>query len=128
MKKCPCGNDKSYEDCCGLFISGTQIPATPEELMRSRYTAYSKANIDYIISTMKSPAADNFDAVSARKWARSAHWLNLQVIQSRIEQQTGYVEFIATYLERHIKQQIHELSEFHLIDGRWYYITGTHVK
>lgn len=128
MKKCPCGNDKSYEACCGIFISGSQIPSTPEELMRSRYTAYSKANIEYIIATMKSPASDNFDATSARKWARNTHWLNLQVLNTHVDGTTGYVEFIASFLEKHIKQQMRETSEFHLINGRWYYVSGTHNK
>lgn len=124
MKKCPCGNDKNFDECCGRFITGTGIPATPEELMRSRYTAYTKANIDYIIATMKSPAADGFDAASARKWARSIHWLNLRVVSSRVEGATGYVEFVVTYLERHIKQEMRELSEFRLVEGRWFYVKG----
>jgi SEC-C motif-containing protein len=122
MKKCPCGQDVVYEECCGKYISGAAVPATPEELMRSRYTAYTKANINYIVATMKSPASDDYDADDARRWARSLHWLGLQVLHTSTENTTGYVEFIATYLEHHIKEQIHELSEFHLIDGRWYYI------
>ncbi len=124
MKKCPCGNDNTYDNCCGRFIKGTAIPGTPEELMRSRYTAYTIANTDYIFATMKSPAADGFDAASARKWARKIHWLHLQVLNTSIEGTTGYVEFIATFLEQHIKQEMRELSEFHLIDGRWYYTSA----
>lgn len=124
MKKCPCGNEKNYDDCCGQFINQHKIPATPEELMRSRYTAYSKANIDYIVATMKSPASDGYDAASARKWARNIHWLNLQVMHSRVEGTTGYVEFIATYLDKNIKQEMREVSEFRLVEGRWYYVSG----
>ena len=70
MQYCPCGTGKTYLDCCGIFISNQKIPSTPEELMRSRYTAYNQVNIDYIVHTMKSPAADNFDAETTQEWAK----------------------------------------------------------
>lgn len=40
-----------------FFIPNQKILSTPEELMRSRYTAYNQVNIDYIARTMRSPAA-----------------------------------------------------------------------
>lgn len=92
--------------------------------MRSRYTAYSKADVDYIAATMKSPAADNFDKASARQWAGQVNWTGLQIIQSSTENTTGFVEFIATFTDNNISHQLHELSTFHLINGRWYYVDG----
>lgn len=124
MKKCPCGSGKSYTVCCEIFITGKELPASPEQLMRSRYTAYSQANVEYIADTMKSPAADGFDKPSARAWAKSIIWVKLDVLNSSINGSTGFVEFNATYLEKRIKQHLHEISEFHLIDGRWYYTNG----
>ena len=37
--------------------------------MRSRYTAYTEANIGYIQRTMKAPALSRFNAESAKVWA-----------------------------------------------------------
>lgn len=34
--KCPCGSGKSYGDCCLPLHEGTQLPETPEALLRSR--------------------------------------------------------------------------------------------
>jgi SEC-C motif-containing protein len=125
---CPCGSEKSYNLCCGLFISGEQTPATPEQLMRSRYTAYTQANIDYIARTMKSPAADKFDLESTRDWAQRVEWQRLEVINSYKEGDKGFVEFLAYFYDNSKRHAIHELSEFHLIDGVWYYVYGKPPK
>jgi SEC-C motif-containing protein len=45
---CPCQSEKSYKDCCKPFVDEQALPQTPEQLMRSRYTAYSQAHIAYI--------------------------------------------------------------------------------
>lgn len=130
-ESCPCGSKKNYLDCCGAFIDGDSIPSTPEELMRSRYTAYTKANIDYIMKTMRGPAAEHFDPKAAKEWAEDASWSGLQVLKSTIDpedENKGTVEFIANYILDNKWKVIHEISEFHRIDGQWYYVDGKAVK
>tara|TARA_R110000868_G_scaffold15698_4_gene71635 strand:+ start:76 stop:510 length:435 start_codon:yes stop_codon:yes gene_type:complete len=121
---CPCGTGKLYYTCCGAYIGGLRTPETPEALMRSRYTAYTEANIAYIIQTMKSPAADGFDPSEAATWAKTVKWISLEVIRARQENTTGYVEFIARFEDQQMPQALHELSEFLLIDGAWFYVSG----
>ncbi len=48
---CLCGSKKSYAECCQPFHSGVAFPATAEQLMRSRYTAYALHLKDYILQT-----------------------------------------------------------------------------
>lgn len=124
MSDCPCGSAKKYIECCGRFISGHQHASTPEELMRSRYTAYTQANIDYIVQTMKSPAADGFDPVSAKEWAEQTQWIKLEVLRSSISDTLGVVEFKAHFSLSDKTTILHEISEFHLEEGRWYYVDG----
>ena len=124
IKHCPCGTGKSYIDCCGAFISNQKIPSTPEELMRSRYTAYTQVNLDYIIQTMKSPAADNFDAKDAQEWAIKASWIGLEVIKTKYDDNKGIVEFRAHYSIDGKKNVLHEISEFSFENGKWYYVDG----
>ena len=121
---CACGSTKSYDDCCGRFLSGQAIPATPEELMRSRYTAYTQTDMDYIVRTMKSPAADHFNAEEAADWARATTWLGLEIRNTSQEGDKGFVEFMAQFLLESKKHILHELSEFHLIHGQWFYVDG----
>jgi len=126
--KCPCGLKKEYNQCCGRFISGKNQPGTPEQLMRSRYTAYTKAKTHYIAGTMLPTASPNFDADEAAKWAKQVKWHKLSVLESSINGSIGFVEFAAYYFEDHKRHTIHELSEFHLVHGRWLYIKGLPPK
>ena len=50
VKPCPCGGE-DLETCCGRFIHGAEQPQTPEQLMRSRYTAYALAEETYLRAT-----------------------------------------------------------------------------
>jgi SEC-C motif-containing protein len=123
---CPCGSSFDYLTCCGQYIEQHQVPLTPEALMRSRYSAYTRANMDYIQQTMRGKPALGFDANQVGKWAKKVWWLRLQVMNATMINDTqGYVEFVATYLEGAYLHQMHERSEFVYDQGRWFYVDGT---
>jgi len=128
MPNCPCDSTKNDNTCCNIYINGHSNPDTPEKLMRSRYTAYTQGNIDYILRTMSGSALKNFTPESAKQWTTSVEWIGLEIIHSTIETTKGYVEFIAHYYERGEKKFIHEISEFHLINGQWYYVDGKYEQ
>lgn len=92
--------------------------------MRSRYTAYTQANMDYIANTMKSPAADHFNASEAKEWAQQVEWNKLEVVRSSISGNKGFVEFLAQFTENGNQQILHERSEFHKINDKWFYVDG----
>lgn len=123
MATCPCGLKPTYKDCCGKFISGKALPATPEELMRSRYTAYTRGEMDYIVSTMQPPASDHFDVEDSKSWSERVKWLGLEVISAETQGSRGMVEFRAHFSEKENDQPqfLHERSEFKCLDGRWFY-------
>src|SRR5436309_371358 len=122
MKNCPCGSMKLYTECCGPLIEGKHLPETPEQLMRSRYTAYTMANVDYIKKTMRGPASQGFDRKEAFAWAKSVTWLGLKVVDTKTFGTKGFVEFIASFKLKNEIQTIEEISEFHFLDGKWYYV------
>lgn len=68
MEKCPCGSNLNYNECCGAYHSGKTAP-TAEAVMRARYSAYVKANVDYVMSTQKDNT--DFDPVEAKRWAQN---------------------------------------------------------
>lgn len=99
--------------------------------MRSRYTAYTQANISYIQSTMSGEAANGYDPVSAELWSKAVKWKSLKVKRAypHSSQSTrAYVEFVANYKGNGRPQKIEECSEFEYRDGRWYYIDGVILK
>ncbi len=126
-KNCSCESGLNYNFCCGLYIDQQKNPPTAEALMRSRYTAYTQAKINYIQQTMAGPAAKDFDANAAREWATQAKWQGLKVINSQVNPKNprqSFVEFKAFYMHQLKEHCIHEISEFQLIDKRWTYIDG----
>ncbi len=122
---CPCQSTKPYTQCCARYIESHLKAPTPEALMRSRYTAYTLARIDYIAQTQLSPAADNFSIDEAQTWAQTSKWLGLEIHQTYMDEKNrGFVEFTAHFKINGRKQNIHELSEFHQQNGRWFYVSG----
>lgn len=93
--------------------------------MRSRYTAYTQADVDYIEKTMRGPAAEDFDKQEAQQWARSVQWERLEIVEAppvRPGKIRGFVTFIAHYrTSNNHPQTLEEKSEFRLKRGRWYY-------
>lgn len=128
MNQCPCGSHVDYYSCCGLYHTSNALPQTPEALMRSRYTAYALANMAYIKKTMQGKPLLEFNDIEAARWAKSILWLGLKIIKTyQDDENTGYVEFIASYLDNHSINAIHEISQFKAINNSWYYIDGKQI-
>jgi SEC-C motif-containing protein len=56
--------------------------------------------------------------------------MGLTVIQTQageMDDEIGYVEFKALYLENGTPQQIHERSFFQRENGKWVYVSGVHL-
>lgn len=121
IKTCPCGSEQSYGACCGKYLSGLSSAPTPEALMRSRYTAYSLGNTDYIARTMAGPASVGFNAIEAKRWAESIRWVKLEVLSSSTEGNKGEVSFRAHYKHKNRPHILAEHSLFEKINGLWMY-------
>jgi SEC-C motif domain protein len=127
LKTCPCGSNNAIEECCARYINGDAAP-TPEALMRSRYTAYVQANIDYIAATMRGNAAKDFNQEEAKNWCQQITWEGLTIIKAKPPGKhltTGTVEFVALYRHEGRLHRMHEVSKFKRIQGRWYYMDGS---
>jgi SEC-C motif-containing protein len=126
--KCYCCSDKKFSDCCQPFISGTAKPVTAEELMRSRYSAHSTVEIEYLLRTTH-PSTRNFhDRQIILEWAQTNQWQKLEIIstdQGMAQDKTGTVEFKASYLDSENQPHIHhEISNFVKELGKWFFVDG----
>ncbi|WP_316356301.1 YchJ family protein [Candidatus Neptunichlamydia sp. REUL1] len=95
-------------------------PPTPESLMRSRYTAYTQNNLDYIEKTMQGEALKRFD----RKGGTGVEGIKLDVLFSEEEGNAGTVQFIAHFRHQGEERLLHEISSFQKVNGKWYYTKG----
>ncbi len=128
MSLCACGSKYHYSSCCASYLLGEKAPDTPEALMRSRYTAYTKADVDYIRKTMQGAALEDFNAADTAAWARRVTWVDLQVLNApEAIDAIGQVEFIARFVEGGRVYSIHETSHFLLDNGGWFYIDGEQI-
>lgn len=130
MSECPCQSGSSFDECCSLFLSKSARPQTAEKLMRSRYTAYVKENIDYIDATHHPDHGHDFDKDEALKWAKESEWQGLEVVKTELGQEKddkGVVEFKAKYKTAGKDAVHHEIAHFQKIDGNWYYTEGSIV-
>jgi SEC-C motif-containing protein len=124
MRLCPCGSEKKYEECCKKYIEGTLLPPTAEILMRSRYTAYTIGEIDYILDTHDPETVSDVSIDSVLAWSGSSIWKGLEIIRTKggkVRDKKGTVEFKAYYTAEEKNQIHHEKSQFIKIKGRWYY-------
>ena len=125
---CPCGTEKPYSQCCEPYILGEKIPATAETLMRSRYTAFSQQNNQYIIDTWhKSTLPD--DPKPAED--PNVQWIGLKIIRTEagdINDDRGVVEFRARCRIKGEAGGLDESSEFVKEDGRWFYVDGSAIQ
>ena len=124
---CPCGSGSQYSLCCGPYLSGTALPPTPEALMRSRYSAYVKQDVAYLVATWHPSCHAQTFAASIEESFVHTTWLGLHVLHSEImtDSQQGYVTFFARFAENQHERFIHERSRFLREEQRWYYIDGT---
>jgi len=129
MPPCPCTSSKTFSTCCEPYLNGLKPAETPEILMRSRYTAYTLARIDYIVKTMRGNAAKNYDKKSALAWASSVTWLGLTVIDASVPKNNiATVTFFARFSEQHKNKFIYEQSTFEKINDEWFYTSGITPK
>lgn len=126
MPICPCDLHQEYADCCGRYHKEESAPSALA-LMRSRYTAFCLGDVAYLQRSMRGKASLHFQPESTREWANAVNWLGLTILQDYAHPQDptiAYVEFIARFMHKDCVQAIHELSEFHNIDDKWYYVDG----
>lgn len=121
MTNCYCGTFLSFENCCQPIINEVQKATTPEQLMRSRYSAYCIHNADYLVKTTHSSTRKFHQIADILQWSEANHWLKLEIIST-----TGTtVEFKAYYLDVNLKRTIHhEKSTFLFENGKWFYVDG----
>jgi SEC-C motif-containing protein len=125
---CPCCSSIEFEACCGPFISGHAQPDTAEKLMRARYTAHTRADIEYIKITTAPESRKDFDEAETRKWAEGVKWKGLKIQDTKKggpEDQDGMVEFTATYEVQGQGIDHHEVAQFRKANnGNWLFVDG----
>ena len=131
---CPCraGDTDAldYDQCCGRWHLGFAqgiFAQTPEQLMRSRYSAFALAQrndkqgqdlLRYLLGTWFSATSPGDLEISPTQWT------GLEVLATQTDGDAGIVEFLAHFKVNGKADQMHECSRFIRLADRWYYIDG----
>lgn len=125
LTPCPCGRTTSkgqalsLDACCGLYHTGQAAPDA-ESLMRSRYSAFVRGDVPYLLTTWhasKRPAKLELEA--------GTRWLGLAIKQHRSTGDgSAEVEFVARFRVGGKAVRQHERSRFVREDGCWFYVDG----
>ncbi|MDP3286989.1 MAG: YchJ family metal-binding protein [Methyloversatilis sp.] len=120
MSRCVCGSGRIETDCCARHHAG-EPAATPEALMRSRYSAYVLALTDYLLATWH-PTTRPHALAPAEAGLK---WLGLEVRECSMQDADhGTVEFVARSKLGGRAHRLHETSRFVRENGRWFYLDG----
>jgi SEC-C motif-containing protein len=125
MTICPCGSGLGFDVCCAPLLAGSPA-ATPEALMRSRYSAFVKGDVDYLDRTLAPEARTDYDRSETETLIKEARWQGLEVRAAGIDEagETGQVEFVARYTVKTKPFVHHELASFRRHEGQWLYVDG----
>lgn len=124
---CPCQNKngKHYSACCQPYHDGSNMPETAEQLMRSRYSAYAKALIDYLVASTLPVQQTLINTDTLKAWATKTQWCGLTVLSSSGGNKLdthGKVSFIAHYKSDNKVEHHQEDANFRRQGNRWYFV------
>ncbi|MFW0792974.1 YchJ family metal-binding protein [Gordonia sp. CPCC 205515] len=120
--RCPCGSGLTFAECCAPILRGTRKPGSAEMLMRSRFTAFSIDDRDYLLDSWH-PRTRPRNLVLDR----SMRWIRLEIESASAGgpfDTTGEVVFAAHYTVNGVRGILHERSRFEKYDGVWVYVDG----
>jgi SEC-C motif-containing protein len=118
---CPCSSEQLYIDCCKKIHNNPNSANSPEKLMRARYSAFVLYNVDFLKYTQYPPTRKLHNYKEIEHWTKSVEWKKLNVLHSIQNNNIGFVEFQAFYIEKIKLECIHGKSNFILENNQWYY-------
>jgi len=131
QSSCPCGSGHDYVVCCGPIIRGDLIATTALQLMRSRYSAYARQELEHLMRTVpcERRTAGERDRIALS--LPHAEWLNLtilEVVDGSLDDAAGIVEFQATCSMGGSVRVMRERSSFEKVNGEWLYVSGEFLE
>ncbi|MGE5503217.1 MAG: YchJ family protein [Actinomycetota bacterium] len=120
---CPCGRGRPFDDCCGPIIAGAPA-VSAEALMRARYVAFLRCELDFLESSLAAEKRAEFDRVEVEASAREAEGRGFEVLATTEDGDQASVDYIARFRVRGQDHPHFERARFRREDGRWLYVDG----
>lgn len=121
--KCPCCSGHLFSDCCKPVIQDQKSAITAEQLMRSRYTAFTLADNQYLMNSW----AKETRPKEIHTEDDNIQWLSLEIKECEdgtSNDTKGFVNFTARFLSGGHFCKLHERSSFIKENNLWCYLDG----
>lgn len=96
--------------------------------MRARYTAYTRADIPFLLATLHAENRDEGDEDSARAWAKESEWLGLEILGTHLggpSDVEGIVDFVARFRDKDGEEHVHHERSLFVKEGaKWLFRAG----
>jgi len=122
-KPCYCDTGLPLAQCCQPLLNNDQQAETAVALMRSRYSAYTLGDENYLLRTWYSDTRP----LQLSLQENQQHWQRLKIIDiaaGQASDDSGEVEFVAIYKINGRAERLHERSRFAREGQQWRYIDG----
>ncbi|PLX82431.1 MAG: hypothetical protein C0616_02125 [Desulfuromonas sp.] len=131
MNNCPCGSGNEYATCCEPIIKGRKSAETAEQMMRARYSAHVKVEIDFLYESTHPDHREGYDHKATQTWAENSEWYGLEIIETNQggpKDKEGEVVFTARFRDKEGRRTHHERGRFTRYKGNWRFTEGEMVK
>lgn len=98
--------------------------------MRSRYSAFAKGNVDYILSSHDPETVEEVVREEVEVWSRESEWMGLEILRTEAggpDDDEGVVDFVAKYKLKGLTTQHRERAEFRKLEGKWVFVDGSDI-
>ncbi|GIG54142.1 YchJ family protein [Demequina activiva] len=119
---CPCGSGDPFAQCCRPVVRGEVEAAEASALMRSRYTAFVRRDVDHLLRTWHPSTRPRTLDLEPVQW-RGLEVADITHDGSAADRAT--VTFTAHWVDdAGLPGTMRETSRFVREDGRWLYVDG----
>ena len=130
MILCPCHSGKTYDECCAPYHTGKRLAESALFLMRSRYSAYAKGLVDYIIMTTHPENPPLKESEKKRReniiqFSRTTQFSGLEIVEFIDGEKEAFVTFKAKLFQNGADASFQEKSRFLKVNGKWLYHSGS---
>ena len=128
---CPCGSGNELTACCLPLIQGKRAALTAKELLQARYTAFTKGEVNFILTSHHSKTRKDVKEEEIADWSKNSEWLGLKIVQEeggKEGDQTGTLVFSAHYRADGKTHDHWEKSFFEKENGEWRFLDAQGIQ
>lgn len=121
---CPCHSGQAFNSCCEPYLTNHQHAVIAEALMRSRFSAYTLGEFQYIYDTYGEEEQKNLSVELLKEGSDEQQWMNLVIHEAKEDASPKQVTFSAFYLMADDLYELKERSYFATEYDKLKYISG----